>query len=65
MFDREGCEQMLTLIEMNLAYVREMALRRPPGTVTHHHSEADHDAYLERPFHEARKAITGRLARKA
>ena len=61
MFDREGCEQMLTLVEMNLAYLRHMALRRPPGTVTHRHSEVDHDAYLERPFHEAREAISRRL----
>ena len=38
-----------------------MPLRRPPGTVTHHHSEVDHDAYLERPFHEAREAISRRL----
>jgi hypothetical protein len=63
MFDREGCEQMLTLVEIDLAYVREMALRRPPGTVTHHHSETNHDAYIERPFHEAHEAISRRLQR--
>ena len=27
----------------------------------HHHGEADHRAYLERPFHEARSAIDRRL----
>ncbi len=64
MFDRDGCEQMLTLVDMSLAYVREMALRRPPGTVTHHHLESDHEAYLERPFHEAREAIARRLERE-
>jgi hypothetical protein len=28
---------------------------------THHHGEADHQAYLERPFHQARAAIHRRM----
>jgi hypothetical protein len=48
---------MLTLIEGSLSYIREIAPHYPPGTVTHHHGEEDHRAYLERPFHEAREAI--------
>jgi hypothetical protein len=52
---------MLTLIEGSLAYVRETALHYRPGTVTHHHGEDDHLAYLERPLLEARDAVNGRL----
>jgi hypothetical protein len=52
---------MLTLIEGSLSYIRERAPRYRPGTVTHHHGEADHLAYLERPFIQAREAIHRRL----
>ena len=38
-----------------------MAPQHAPGTVTHHHGEADHLAYLERPFHQARQAILERM----
>lgn len=62
MFDRAISEEMLTLVEMSSAYVHEMGLRWPSGTVTHHHSEIDHGAFLARPFHEAREAIKRRLA---
>ena len=54
---------MLTLIEGGLDYVRHTAARYPPGTVTHHHGQADHLAYLERPFHEAQEAIRERMRR--
>ena len=33
----------------------------PPGTVTHFHGEADHQAFLERPFQEALQAIHARM----
>jgi len=36
-------------------------LQHRPGTVTHHHGEEDHQAYLERPFVEARDAIHRRM----
>jgi hypothetical protein len=61
MFDKEGAQYMLTLIEGSLTYIREMAMRRRPEAVTHHHAEADHQAYLERPFREAMEAIRGRM----
>lgn len=61
MFDTGTAEYMLTLIEGSLSYIRHMAPQHPPGTVTHHHGEEDHQAYLERPFHEAREAIHRRM----
>ena len=52
---------MLTLIEGDLAYIRESAGVRPHGSVTHRHGEHDHLAYLQRPFLEARDAIMSRM----
>ncbi len=63
MWDRSSGEQMLTMIEGGLSYVRELSPQWEPGRVTHHHGEADHRAYLDRPFLEARAAIASRLAR--
>lgn len=61
LFDGEAAQYMLTLIDGALAYVRERSPQRRPGTVTHHHGEEDHLAYLERPFLEAREAIHRRM----
>jgi hypothetical protein len=61
LFDPATAEYMLTLIEGSLAHIRHSAAHHPPGTVTHHHGEADHLAYLERPFHQAREAVLGRM----
>ena len=61
MFDEATAEYMLTLIDGNLTYIRETAAVHQPGTVTHHHGEDDHLAYLERPFLEARGAIHRRM----
>ena len=61
MFNPETARNMLTLIEGDLIYIRESAGMRPPGSVTHRHGEADHLAYLERPFLEARDVILDRL----
>ena len=61
MYDSETAEYMLTMIEGSLTYIRETAGVRPSGSVTHHHGESDHLAYLERPFHEAKAAITNRI----
>ena len=61
MFDRDTARLMLTLIEGNLAYIRESTVQHVPGTVTHPHGEADHMAHLERPFREARAAIEERM----
>jgi hypothetical protein len=61
LFDHEAAHYMLTLIEGSLTYIRETAVLAKPGSVTHHHGEADHQAYLERPFLEAQAAIHRRM----
>jgi len=61
LFDPETAQYMLTLIDGSLTYIRELSPRDQPGTVTHHHGEEDHEAYLERPFLEARAAIHRRM----
>ena len=60
-FSPETAEYMLTLIAGSLTYIRNQSHRYPPDTVTHHHGEADHQAYLERPFQEALAAIHQRM----
>ena len=62
MADRDGLQYMLTLVEGGLAYVRDLAPRRPALRVRHHHGEADHQAFLERPFLEALAALRARLS---
>jgi len=59
--DPATAHYMLTLIEGNLAYIRDLSRQHAPGTVTHHHGEDDHLAYLERPFQEAMEALHHRL----
>jgi hypothetical protein len=61
MADQAGLQYMLTLVEGGLAYVSELAPRRPDRQVLHHHGEADHQAFLERPFREALSALRARL----
>jgi hypothetical protein len=61
MFDPAAAQYMLTLIDGSLYYLRESAPRYEPGTVTHRHGEADHQAFLERPFLEAQVALHRRL----
>jgi hypothetical protein len=61
MFDSATAQYMLTMIEGALRYVNDVSAQAIPGTLTHHHGEADHRAYLERPFNEARSAIDRRL----
>ena len=61
LFDRETAQYMLTLIDGSLTYIRELSPRNQHGSVTHHHGEEDHAAYLERPFLEARAAIHRRM----
>ncbi len=61
LFDQQTAQYMLTLIDGSLTYIRELSPRDQPGTVTHHHGEQDHEAYLERPFLEARAAIHRRM----
>ncbi|HMO57769.1 MAG TPA: hypothetical protein PKC19_10450, partial [Roseiflexaceae bacterium] len=61
LFDADAAHYMITLAEGGLAHMRRKALQYPPGSVTHHHGEADHQAFLERPFHEAIAAIHRRM----
>lgn len=61
LFNQETARYMLTLIEGSLTYIRDVSRRYPAGMVTHHHGEADHEAYLQRPFLEALAAIHRRM----
>ena len=61
MFDEATARYMLTMIEGDLVYIREGSGQHSPGTVTHHHGEDDHMAYLDRPFIEARTAVQQRM----
>ena len=63
MFDGQEAQYMLTMINGGLEYVDQVAPLHPHGTVTHHHGEDDHVAYLKRPFREARDAIHRRMDR--
>lgn len=61
MFDPAIARNMLTSIEGSLTYIRQVSPQHDPETITHHHGEGDHMAYLERPFLEARAALEQRL----
>lgn len=60
-FSSETMYYMLTLLDGSLQYIRHRAPQWRPGTTTHHHGEADHLAFLERPFHEAIAAVHKKL----
>jgi hypothetical protein len=61
MADPAGLQYMLTLVGGSLDYVRTMTAQWPAASVTHHHGEEDHQAFLERPFLEAQGALRARL----
>ena len=61
MFDQDTATYMLTLVDGCIEYIRNTSRQHEVGTATHHHGEADHGAYLERPFAEAREAIHRRM----
>ncbi|NIM94035.1 MAG: hypothetical protein GTO18_10045 [Anaerolineales bacterium] len=61
MYSEETAHYMLTLLHGGIDYIRDRTRQFPSGTVTHHHGEEDHLAYLERPFHEAIEAIERRV----
>jgi hypothetical protein len=61
MFSSDTAQYMLTLLHGGLEYIRQRSHLYAPGTVTHHHGEDDHLAYLERPFHEAIDAVCQRM----
>lgn len=60
MTDPEGIRHIRTLVEGAREYVTHTAARRSDEFTTHHHSEADHLAWLERPFAEALRALDER-----
>jgi hypothetical protein len=60
MTNPEGIRYMRTLVEGAREYLRHTAPRRPDQFTTHHHGEADHLAWLERPFTEALRALDER-----
>jgi hypothetical protein len=60
MTDPEGIRYIRTLVEGAREYVRHTAVRRSDQLTTHHHGEADHLAWLERPFAEALRALDER-----
>ncbi|MEQ4208573.1 CehA/McbA family metallohydrolase [Actinopolymorpha sp. B9G3] len=60
MADPEGLHYMRTLVEGAREYVRHTAPRRADHLTTHHHGEADHLAWLQRPFDEALRALDAR-----
>lgn len=59
--DASGLHYMLTLVGGSLEYIRQMSPQWRTERVTHHHGEADHRAYLERPLLEAQAALRARL----
>ena len=61
LFDHDTAGYMLTLLHGGIDYIRQRSPQYPPQSVTHHHGEPDHLAFLERPFHEAIEAIHRRM----
>jgi hypothetical protein len=64
MHNPKTAQYMLTLLHGGLEYIRTRARHYPPGSVTHHHGEPDHVAFLERPFHQAIAAVNERMSRQ-
>jgi hypothetical protein len=61
MYDPGTMQYMLTLLHGGIEYIRTRTRQYAPGTVTHHHGEDDHMAYLEKPFLEAIEAVRKRI----
>jgi hypothetical protein len=61
MFDLGTANYMLTLINGCISYIQTRSPQWKKGTVTHHHGQADHQAYLEEPFQEAIATIHKRM----
>lgn len=61
MFDKATAQYMLTLIDGATTYIDNSSRQHSHGYATHHHGEDDHDAYLKRPFQEAREAVLQRI----
>jgi hypothetical protein len=59
-FDRDRARAMLAMIDGGIARLRT-GRRYPEERITHHHGHADHQAFVERPFMEARGLVRARL----
>jgi hypothetical protein len=59
-FDPDRAKAMLALIEGGIARLRS-GRRYPEDRITHHHGEADHLAFLERPFLDALERVRARF----
>jgi hypothetical protein len=60
--DPEQDRRMLALIEGGLERIRR-GRRYPEDRITHHHVERSHEAFLERPFLEARERVRARMGK--
>ena len=61
MFSQETAQYMLTLIHGGIEYINQRGRHYPHGSVTHHHGQEDHLAYLSKPFIEAENKINERI----
>jgi hypothetical protein len=64
-FDPTVGHAMLQLIDGARGYVLDVSPQAAPDRLTHHHGEADHTAFLARPYDEARALVERRLAAAA
>jgi hypothetical protein len=64
LYDAQVAAYMLTLVEGSVTYIRTRSRQDQPHRITHAHAEADHQAFLERPFQEALAAIHARMHRQ-
>jgi hypothetical protein len=60
--DPDRDRAMLALIEAGITRLRN-GRAYPEDRITHHHGEADHQTFLERPFVEALERVSARLER--
>ncbi len=61
MFDAGAANYLLTLLQGGIDYIHRHSPQWQPGTVTHHHGQQDHLAYLSEPFQQAIEAIHKRM----
>jgi hypothetical protein len=64
-FDAKHARTMQAMIEAGLARVQTRRIAYPEDRITHHHTEADHGAFLARPFREALGALRRRFEEAA
>ena len=60
MYEQSEAQYLMGLVERSRSYVTELASWDAGSDVLHHH-HGDHREYLERPFEEARQALSARL----